>query len=161
MRKWVEQKEFRAVTPHSPYLILGRGTKMRKDGTFSSFKTYRALLPLFLAISSLELVRQQLHCTLHVPRTKNKISRGNDRRSTKHYSLLSCNFFIAMPCRFQQLLKLKRQHSFMQIFHFFVHNCYEYRWSWRESYETSSYQSSTAKWGMELKSSKSRAIPCK
>jgi hypothetical protein len=118
IRKWVEQKEFRAVPPHSLHLILWRDTKVRNDRTCSSFKTYRALPPLFLAMGSLELARQQLHHTLHVPRAKNKVSRGNDTCSTKYYSCLSHNFFIAMPCRLQQLLQLKRQHSFTQIFHF-------------------------------------------
>jgi len=101
-------------SPTLTIFILGRDTKVRKDRTCSSFQTYRALPPLFLAISSLELARQQLHYLLHVSRAKNKISRGNDTCSKKHYSCLSHNFFIAMPCRLQQLLKLKRQNSFMQ-----------------------------------------------
>jgi len=68
-----------------------------------------------------------------------------------------------MSCRLRQLLKLKREHSFMQIFHFFAHICYEYRWSRHESYENSSHRSSTAKWGKgtEIYQVKSHCFICK
>ena len=127
---------------------------MRKDRTCSSFKTHRALLPLFLAISSLEFAR---YYTLHVPRAKNKISRGNDTCSTKHYYCLSHNFFIAMPCRLQQLLKLKCQHSLMQIFNFlctFVTNTDDHDMRVMKRPRTVAPLQSG---GNELKSSKSRA----